>query len=89
MIGHVKIICPYHQWVYDKDGTYLMQDDARDFDKKLITFSSCACRRRIDLYLFRQSSRVFSHSKSLSPYLQPYKINAAKLASKKNIPTAN
>ena len=87
--GHVaKLICPYHQWVYDKDGTLLnarMMPD--DFDKENYSLHS-AHVQVVDGLIFiclAETAPDFSAiKKSLSPYLKPYRIDEAKLACKKN-----
>lgn len=87
--GHAaKLICPYHQWVYDKDGTLLnarMMPD--DFDKENYNLHS-AHVQVVDGLIFiciAETAPDFSAiKKSLSPYLKPYKINEAKIARIKN-----
>ncbi|HET9746222.1 MAG TPA: aromatic ring-hydroxylating dioxygenase subunit alpha [Chitinophagaceae bacterium] len=87
--GHVaKLICPYHQWVYDKDGTLLnarMMPD--DFDKEnygLHTAHVQVVEGLIFICLAETAPDFGPIQKSLSPYLKPYKINEAKLACIKN-----
>ena len=87
--GHAaKLICPYHQWVYDKDGTLL---NARmmpeDFGKQEYNLHSAyvqVVEGLIFICLAETPPDFTPIRKSLSPYLQPYKINEAKLASVKN-----
>ena len=87
--GHAaKLICPYHQWVYDKDGSLLnarMMPD--DFDKENYHLQSVQVQvveGLIFICLAEMAADFSSIQKSLSPYLKPYKINKAKVASKKN-----
>lgn len=87
--GHAaKLICPYHQWVYDKDGTLLnarMMPD--DFSKEGYNLHSAhvqVVEGLIFICLAENAPDFSLIQKSLSPYLKPYKINEAKLASIKN-----
>src|SRR5688572_416650 len=87
--GHAaKLICPYHQWVYDKDGTLL---NARmmpeDFSKEGYNLHSAhvqVVEGLIFICLAEAAPDFSAIKKSLSPYLAPYKINDARLASIKN-----
>ncbi|MBL7740920.1 MAG: aromatic ring-hydroxylating dioxygenase subunit alpha [Chitinophagaceae bacterium] len=87
--GHaVKLICPYHQWVYDKDGTLLqarMMPD--DFCKEEYALQSVQVRVAEGLIFICLSADAPDFSpvlKSLAPYIRPYNIHKAKLACKKN-----
>jgi len=87
--GHAaKLICPYHQWVYDKDGALLnarMMPD--DFCKDNYPLHSAHVQVADGLIFISlaDSPPDFSFiQKSLSPYLKPYAINKAKLACIKN-----
>jgi Rieske 2Fe-2S family protein len=87
--GHAaKLICPYHQWVYDKDGTLLnarMMPD--DFCKDNYSLHSAHVQvvEGLIFISLADSPPDFSFiQKSLSPFLKPYKINNAKLACIKN-----
>jgi Rieske 2Fe-2S family protein len=83
-----KLICPYHQWVYDKDGTLL---NARmmpgDFCKDEFNLRSVrlqAVEGLIFICLGEEAPDFSLIKKSLAPYLSPYKINEAKVAVIKN-----
>lgn len=87
--GHAaKLICPYHQWVYDKDGTLLnarMMPDS--FEKEGYNLHSAhvqVVEGLIFICLSKTAPGFSSIQKSLSPYLKPYDIANAKLACKKN-----
>ncbi|HMD00291.1 MAG TPA: aromatic ring-hydroxylating dioxygenase subunit alpha, partial [Ferruginibacter sp.] len=87
--GHAaKLVCPYHQWVYDKDGTLLnarMMPD--DFDKSGYRLSSVHARvveGLIFVSLAKMAPSFSAIENSLSPYLKPFRINSAKLACRKN-----
>ncbi|MFI5132500.1 MAG: aromatic ring-hydroxylating dioxygenase subunit alpha [Chitinophagales bacterium] len=87
--GHAaKLICPYHQWVYDKDGTlFNARMMPEGFDKGNYNLHSAHVRvveGLIFICLGEEAPGFSAIQKSLSPYLQPYKINTAKLACKKN-----
>jgi phenylpropionate dioxygenase-like ring-hydroxylating dioxygenase large terminal subunit len=87
--GHVaKLICPYHQWVYDKDGTLLnarMMPD--DFDKENFGLHSAhvqVVEGLIFISLAETAPDFSAIKKSLAPYLKTYKVNEAKVACSKN-----
>lgn len=87
--GHAaKLICPYHQWVYDKDGTLLnarmMPDDFSKEGYSLHSVHVQVVEGLIFICLAENAPDFSPIRKSLSPYLKPYKINEAKLASIKN-----
>src|SRR5438067_3419040 len=87
--GHVaKLVCPYHQWVYYKDGTLL---NARlmphDFCKDNYNLHSAHTRMVEGLIFISLADAPPEFSliqRSLSPFLKPYKINNAKVACIKN-----
>lgn len=87
--GHVsKLICPYHQWVFDKDGTLLnarMMPD--DFCKEKYNLQSVHVKQvegLIFISLAKEAPEFSAIEKSLTPFLTPYKINSAKIACIKN-----
>lgn len=79
-----KLICPYHQWVFDKDGTLLkarMMGD--DFCKEGMGLRPVAVQAVEGLIFisFAQIPPDFSSVRnSLAPYLKPYKLATAKMA---------
>lgn len=88
-IGHAaKLICPYHQWVYDKDGTLLnarmMPDDFCKEEYNLHSVHVQVVEGLIFICLAEIAPDFSPIRRSLSPYLKPYKINEAKLACIKN-----
>jgi len=87
--GHAaKLICPYHQWVYDKDGSLLnarmMPDDFCKEDYGLHSAHVKVVEGLIFICLAEVAPDFSFIQKSLSPYLKPYRINEANVASIKN-----
>ncbi len=79
-----KLICPYHQWVYDKDGSLLksrlMPDD---FDRSQFGLHPVNVRVAEGLIFISLASDPPDFDKVLDdyrPYLKPYKIDSAKIA---------
>jgi phenylpropionate dioxygenase-like ring-hydroxylating dioxygenase large terminal subunit len=83
-----KLICPYHQWVYDKDGTLLnarmMPDDFCKSEYNLRSVQVQVVEGLIFICLAETAPDFSSIKKSLAPYLLPFKINEAKVAAIKN-----
>src|SRR5205085_1650814 len=83
-----KLICPYHQWVYDKDGTLLnarmMPDDFCKEGYNLHSANVQVVEGLIFISLAESPPDFSSIRKSLSPYLRPYQVSNAKVAHKKN-----
>lgn len=79
-----KLICPYHQWVFDKDGTLLnarlMPDDFCKDDYHLRSVHVKVAEGLIFICLADVPPDFSFILKSLSPYLQPFKIDDAKIA---------
>lgn len=79
-----KLICPYHQWVFDKDGTLLnarmMPDDFCKEEYHLRSVHVRTVEGLIFISLAETAPDFSSIQKSIAPYLQPYKISEAKLA---------
>jgi phenylpropionate dioxygenase-like ring-hydroxylating dioxygenase large terminal subunit len=79
-----KLVCPYHQWVYDKNGSLLnarMMPD--DFCKEAHNLRSVHVQVAEGLIFICLAGAApdFSFIKnSLSPYLKPFQINEAKIA---------
>jgi glycine betaine catabolism A len=83
-----KLICPYHQWVYDKDGTLLnariMPDDFCKDKHNLRSVHVQVVEGLIFICLAATAPDFSNIKKSLAPYLSPFKINEAKVAAIKH-----
>ncbi|RPD42592.1 aromatic ring-hydroxylating oxygenase subunit alpha [Chitinophaga barathri] len=83
--GHEdKLKCPYHNWVYDKEGQLrnarLMPDD---FDKSQFGLHSVHLTNvagAIFISLADNPPDFSQESADLAPYLQPYQLEGAKVA---------
>jgi Rieske 2Fe-2S family protein len=79
-----KLICPYHQWVYDKDGTLLnarlMPDDFCKDDYHLRSVPVQVLEGLIFICLADRAPGFSAIKKSLSPFVIPFRINDAKIA---------
>ena len=79
-----KLICPYHQWVYDKDGSLLksrlMPDD---FDRSLFGLHSVhvqVIEGFIFISLAKYPPDFRKVIKDYAPFLKPYQVDKAKVA---------
>jgi Rieske 2Fe-2S family protein len=83
-----KLICPYHQWVFDKDGTLLnarmMPDDFCKEEHNLRSVHVQVVEGLIFICLAETAPDFSMIKKSLAPYLKPFQINDAKIACTKN-----
>jgi phenylpropionate dioxygenase-like ring-hydroxylating dioxygenase large terminal subunit len=82
-----KLICPYHQWVYDKDGSLvkarLMPDDFERSSYGLHPVQVQVANGLIFISLTENPPDFTKVLQDYSPFLSPYKINHAKLAYQK------
>jgi Rieske 2Fe-2S family protein len=83
--GHTaKLICPYHQWVFDKDGTLLnarmMPDDFCKEHYNLRSVHVNVVEGLIFISLAKEAPDFSKIEKSIAPYLRPYQINTSKVA---------
>jgi len=86
--GHApKLICPYHQWVYDKDGSLLkarlMPDDFDRSSFGLHPVHVQVANGFIFISLAENPPHFTKVLQDYDPFLSPYKINDAKVAYKK------
>jgi phenylpropionate dioxygenase-like ring-hydroxylating dioxygenase large terminal subunit len=83
-----KLICPYHQWVFDKDGTLLnarmMPDDFCKEQYDLRSVHVKVVEGLIFISLAAEAPDFTSIQKSLAPFVNPYRIQDAKVASIKH-----
>jgi Rieske 2Fe-2S family protein len=83
-----KLVCPYHQWVYDKDGSLvnarLMPDD---FDKSEYGLHPVKVEVTAGFIFISLSENPPDFKKVAAdyfPFLTPYKLDSAKVAFKKS-----
>ncbi|MFM1794768.1 MAG: hypothetical protein RL642_1153, partial [Bacteroidota bacterium] len=87
--GHAaKLICPYHQWVFDKDGSLLnarmMPDDFCKEKHNLRSVAVEVVEGLIFISLAEQPIDFSNIRNSLAPFVRTYNIKAAKIACQKN-----
>ena len=82
-----KLVCPYHQWVYDKDGSLvnarLMPDDFDKSDHGLHPVKVEVTGGLIFISLSDNPPSFKKVADDYFPFLSPYKIENAKVAFKK------
>ncbi|HZI53631.1 MAG TPA: Rieske 2Fe-2S domain-containing protein, partial [Chitinophagaceae bacterium] len=82
-----KLVCPYHQWVYDKDGSLvnarLMPDDFDKSDHGLHPVKVEVTGGLIFISLSENPPSFKKVADDYFPFLSPYKIENAKVAFKK------
>ncbi len=86
--GHAaKLVCPYHQWVYDKDGSLLkarlMPDDFEQSAFGLHPVKVQVVKGLIFISLADNPPDFTKVLQDYAPFLDPYKINDAKVAFQK------
>jgi Rieske 2Fe-2S family protein len=87
--GHAaKLVCPYHQWVFDKDGSLLkarlMPDDFDTSQYGLHPVKVQVVKGLIFISLADNPPDFTKVFKDYAPFLSPYKINEAKIAYQKS-----
>jgi len=87
--GHSpKLVCPYHQWVYDKDGSLLkarlMPDDFDVSSYGLHPVQVQVANGLIFISLANDPPDFTKVLRDYAPFLIPYKIDHAKLAYRKS-----
>lgn len=83
--GHApKLICPYHQWVFNKDGSLfkarLMPDDFDKSNYGLHPVKIAVANGLIFISLASNPPDFSKVQKDYLPFLQPFKIDEAKVA---------
>jgi phenylpropionate dioxygenase-like ring-hydroxylating dioxygenase large terminal subunit len=89
-----KLICPYHQWVFDKDGRLLnarmMPDDFCKEHHNLHSVNVQVAEGLIFICMAKVAPDFSNIKQSLEPYLKPYQLNKSKIAiAKQHILKAN
>lgn len=83
-----KLMCPYHQWVYNKDGSLfkarLMPDDFDKSSHGLHAAHVNVVNGLIFISLAQDPPDFAKVSRDYSPFLSPYKIDQAKVGYKKS-----
>jgi Rieske 2Fe-2S family protein len=79
-----KLVCPYHQWTYELDGSLLFaRDMAQDFDKADFSLKPIACES-VGGYIFiclADEPADFAPMRTMiEPYLAPHRLTEAKVA---------
>lgn len=88
--GHApKLVCPYHQWTYELDGTLLWaRDMGSDFDASKHGLRSVHCRDVAGLVyicLAPVAPDFEAFSQLATPYLEPHDLNNARVAHESTI----
>lgn len=83
----VKLVCPYHQWVYEKDGTLqkarLMPDDFEKCDYNLHSVKTEVVSGLIFISLADNPPAFSKVADDYFPFLEPFRIQEAKVAFQK------
>jgi Rieske 2Fe-2S family protein len=83
-----KLMCPYHQWVYNKDGSLfrarLMPDDFDKTSNGLHAAHIKVVHGLIFISLAKDPPDFAKVYSDYSPFLSPYKMDQAKVAFKKS-----
>ncbi|MEM9630852.1 MAG: aromatic ring-hydroxylating dioxygenase subunit alpha [Pseudomonadota bacterium] len=88
--GHVpKLVCPYHQWTYELDGSLLWaRDMGSDFDPSLHGLRTVHCRVLAGLVyicLANEAPDFETFANVARPYLEPHDLDNAKVAFESSI----
>ncbi|MCM2294543.1 aromatic ring-hydroxylating dioxygenase subunit alpha [Allorhizobium sp. BGMRC 0089] len=84
-----KLVCPYHQWTYDLDGSLVFaRQMGEDFDKaqfgmKPVAFESVA--GYIFICLAEQPADFSTFRSTVEPYMLPHRLTEAKIAYRSTI----
>ncbi|MBU2889908.1 aromatic ring-hydroxylating oxygenase subunit alpha [Celeribacter halophilus] len=79
-----KLVCPYHQWTYELDGSLLWtRDMGEDFDPTQHGLKQIHCRNLsglIYICLADDAPEFDSFAEALHPYIAPHDLENAKVA---------
>ncbi len=79
-----KLVCPYHQWTYELDGSLLWaRDMGADFDASQHGLKTVHCRELAGLVyicLADEAPDFDTYADLVRPYLAPHDMNNAKIA---------
>lgn len=84
-----KLVCPYHQWTYDLDGSLVFaRQMGEDFDKAQFSLKKVHCET-VAGYIFiclAESAPDFSPVREMiEPYIAPHNLREAKVAHQTSI----
>jgi Rieske 2Fe-2S family protein len=79
-----RLVCPYHQWTYDLDGTLLFaRQMAEDFRKENFGLKPVACES-VGGYVFvclaKEPADFAPFRAMMEPYFRPHRLTEAKVA---------
>ncbi|MEJ8476107.1 aromatic ring-hydroxylating oxygenase subunit alpha [Roseibium algae] len=84
-----KLVCPYHQWTYELDGSLMWAKDmGDDFDPSLHGLKQVACRQLeglIYICLSETPPDFDAFAEVTKPYLVPHHLHDAKVAFESSI----
>ncbi|NBN77944.1 Rieske 2Fe-2S domain-containing protein [Microvirga tunisiensis] len=79
-----RLVCPYHQWTYDLDGSLLYaRQMAEDFDKSQFSLKPVACESvagYIFICLAEKPAEFAPFAQLMQPYFAPHRLTEAKVA---------
>ena len=79
-----RLVCPYHQWTYDLDGSLVFARQMADgFDKAEFGLKRVACESvagYVFICLARQPADFAPFRAMMEPYFQPHRLTKARVA---------